>query len=230
MLREILVRDWILNRTAVLVSFGIFSAFEVYAVLSMDGPREWLVFASIFCAFLALTMFTREDKFQATAWACTLPITRTDLVLARFVGAWVLVVAGLGSAMLIAVVVPGSRIDPVAGLDLTTVLIASAVVTGIVAVMLPFTVRFGMLGVMIFLVGAQMMGVLALSLGKFIQRQGGGTGRPIKDGLAQVGVALAEIREALTPDGFTVLVVAVLVLVNWLGYQASVFLFRRREF
>jgi len=231
MLPKLFIRDWILNRKIVLINFAVFSAFQVYSATQVSSARVWLVFASIYASFLAVTIFIREDKFGATGWACTLPVTRRELVLARFIEAWVMVLVALGAMTLLAAVVPGSVVSPADLLQPSTLLISATIVTLVLSLMQPFTIRFGFLGVMIFLIGMQVLGVVLLTALMALRRSGvlSGSGRPIADAISTLGSGLASVREALSPTPFVLLLLIVLLLTNWLGYRSAVFLFRRRE-
>jgi hypothetical protein len=229
MLPKLFLRDWILNRKIVLINFAIFSAFQIYSGTQVSSARVWLVFASIYASFLAVTLFIREDKFGATGWACTLPVTRRELVLARIIESWVMVLVALGAMALFAAIVPGSVVSPAELLQPSTLLISATIVTLILSLMQPFTIRFGFLGVMIFLIGMQVLGVVLLTALMALRRSGSVNGRPIADAISTLGSGLASVREALSPTPFALLLLIVLLLTNWLGYRSAVFLFRRRE-
>jgi hypothetical protein len=231
MLRELVWRDWILNRRTLLLSFAVFFAFQLYSILRMSSDRAWLVFAAIYASFLTIIPVVVEDTSQATASTCALPVTRTDVVRARFVASWVLTTAVLAVTAALPAVVPGSAVEPAIALQPGTLLAMATTVTAVVALMQPFTIRFGMLGVMIFLVSAQVLGGAALFLAARFRRPdgvGAGVG-PIRAGLSELSAAVTAVHDAVGPAGFVVVVLAALAVVNWLGYRFAVFLFRRRE-
>jgi ABC-type transport system involved in multi-copper enzyme maturation permease subunit len=227
MLPKLFVRDWILNRRVVLLNFAVFGAFQVYSLMRVDSSRAWLVFATIYASFLAVTIFIREDRFGATGWTCTLPVTRRKLVLARYLESWVMVLLALGATTLLAAVLPGSVVHPAEVLRPSTLLIAATIATLVLSLMQPFTIRFGFLGVMIFLVGMQVLGVALLTV--LLVLRGSGRGRPVVDAFSSLGDALIAVREALSPTSFVLLLLVTLILTNWLGYRSAVFLFGRRE-
>lgn len=229
MLPKLLHREWVLNRTTLLLMAGIFGAFEIFSATSVDSARAWIVMATLYAAFLTVALFVREDKFRATAWTCTLPVTRVELVRARFVAAWLMVVVALSGATVLAAIVPGGSVPVVELLDLSTLLIVATVATLIFAWVLPFTIRFGMLGIMLFLVVGQLAGATLLLVGSTINRRSGGGGRPIRAALGAIGDGLVSIREVLSPPLFAVAVVLTLIAVNWLAYRFSAYLFGRRE-
>ena len=230
MLPKLLYREWILNRQTLMLMLGIFVAYQIYALLNVGSARAWVVMAAGYAAFLTAALFIREDKFRATGWSCILPITRIELVRARFVASWSLVLAALVVATLLAVVLPGTHFAVSEIFDTSTLLIVAALTTLIFAWVLPFSIRFGMAGIIIFLIGAQIGGAVLLLIGSRLNRAGGNTGRPIRTTLAAISDALISAREALSPEWFTVVVVVLLVATNWLAYRFAAFLFERREF
>ena len=229
MLPKLLYREWILHRQVVMIMFGIFGAYQIYAVMNVNSARAWIVFATVYAAFLTAVLFIREDKFQATGWTCILPIKRIELVRARFISSWAMVAAALGGSILLATVMPGTKFPVGEILDTSTLLIVAALTTLIFAWVLPFSIRFGMVGIMIFLVGAQIGGVLLLLIGSRMNRASGDSRGPIRTALAAIGDTLVNAREALSPALFTVVVIIVLAAANWLAYRFAAFLFNRRE-
>ena len=232
MLRKLLHREWILNRTNVALMFAIYAAFQIYMVISIDSTRPWVVMATLYAAFLTTALFVREDKFRSTWWACTLPVTRLELIRARYIAAWWMVVTAFIGSVLLAALVPGSNVIVSEIFNPWTLLIAAALTTGIFVWVLPFTIRFGMLWLMIFLIGGQIVGAGLLVLGRMINRgsNAGTGGRPIRTALAAIGDAILGVREALTPVPFAIAVIVTLLVVNWLSYRFAAYMFRRREF
>lgn len=228
MLRRLLLRDWILHRRAYVPIVAIFAAFQVYFVLNADKPRLWLVFTSVYISFLTVVPFTRDDRFRTVAWSCTLPVSRSDLVKARFAGAWVLVAAVFLVAFALAALVPGSKLSGVLPADPEALLLAGAVVSFILILLLPFTIRFGFLGIVIGLVALQI-----LIAGSFVVSKATGRQDQVEGGVAAAfwplidGIVAA--RESLTPPWFFLAALLSLILLNWVGYRFALALFRRRE-
>jgi hypothetical protein len=75
----------------------------------------------------------------------------------------------------------------------------------------------------------QVLGVAMLTILLVLRGRGSGGGRPIAEAISSLGNGLAAIRETLSPTPFALLVLATLILTNWLGYRSAVFLFGRRE-
>ena len=214
MLPRLLQREWILNRQNVAIMFAIYGAYQVYVLRSVDSTRPFVVMAALFAAFLTSALFVREDKFRSAWWACTLPVTRLELIRARYLAAWSMVLAALAGSTLLAVVVPGSAVLVAEVFNPSTLLIAATGTTLIFAWVLPFTIRFGMFGLMVFLIGAQVAGAGLLVLGRTLGRRTGAGGRPIRTALAAIGDTVVAAREALTPGIFAVVVIVLLIVVN----------------
>jgi hypothetical protein len=229
MLRDLLYREWLLNRLHLLIVLAMVAAFEIYFLLNVDSQRMWLVFTGVFMAFQTIVPFTREDKFQSAGWVLTLPVRREQVVRARWAGAWLLVLAGLLMSTVVGLLLPGSQLVLSQALIPDTVLLAAAIVSIILVLLLPFTIRFGLTGVLIFMVAAQILGAALL----VVAVMGGGR-RSLGQGLHALieGTrgALLGIQAAMTPTVFHVAALAALVLLNWLGYRFALALYRRREF
>jgi hypothetical protein len=229
MLHKLLMREWILTRRALLTIAGIYLAFEAYFVCRTSSARQYLIFAAIYASFLTLTLFLREDKFRAASWSCTLPISRRDLVRARFLGAWILVMGNLALALVLARIMPGRAVQAAAVLDPATLFLAAFAVTIVLALMLPFAIRFGLLGVMIFLVGTQLLGTTVLLIAVRTRGRARASKGMLAGGIEVLTEALVALRDFLSPPIFYLAAAVVLIIVNWLGYRLAVAMFRRLE-
>ncbi len=230
MLHRLLMREWILTRRAMVAIVGIYLAFEAYFVCRISSPRQYLIFAAVYASFLALVLLLREDKFHATAWSCTLPVCRRDLVRARFLGAWISVIGYLALALALAAIMPWSAVSAAAALDWATIFLAATVVTTVLALMFPFAIRLGLLGVMIFLVAIQILGSVLLLIAVNMRGRARTSGGLLSGGMEALTDGLVALRDFLSPTVFYLAAAAALIIINWLGYLLAVALFRRREF
>jgi hypothetical protein len=230
MLRSLLYREWMLNRLPLLIVLAMFAAVQVYFVLRVDAPRLWMVFTGVFMAFQTIVPFTREDKFQSAGWTCTLPVLRREIVQARWAGAWLCILAGLLIAVLMDLLLPGTQAKLAQAMLPDTLLLVATVVTLILVLALPFTIRYGLMGVMIFMVVAQLTGAALLVVVMMSRGRNGGIGRALHTIIEGTRGGLLSMQEALTPTVFHVTVLAALLLLNWLGYRLAVALYHRREF
>jgi hypothetical protein len=224
MLRRLVLRDLRLTRTPLLANGAVFVAFLVYMAIEVSTPRVYGVFAAIMMAFLPVVIFAREDLAKAAIATCVLPVSRTEVVRARFAGAWLLMGGGLAAGLAIGAVVPGSRVGGTALLAPGVLLPALSVLALAAALLLPLAVRFGFTGVIAFLVTAQGIGLVLVLLARAGHgpRGGGGIG-------ARIRSAAAAAEAALGPAGATVALLAALALLTLTSYRVCLALFRRRE-
>lgn len=229
MLRRLLLKDWILNRRALLIILAIYAAFQIYLVLRISHTKPWIVFTCVYASFLTIVPLTREDKFRAGAWARTLPVSRAELVGAHFIGSWLMVTAACLTALALAAALPGSRVDPALVLEPRALLLAASFVSVILCLLVPFTLRYGLMGVMIFLVAFQVLGVVAL----FVAVATGGMKHVeagVRAAFALAGSGVDAARDVLPPAVFALAAVAALSALNWTGYRFALALYNRREF
>lgn len=230
MLRSLIYRDWMLNRLHLLIVLGIFSLFQIYFVLRTDSARMWIVFSGFYLAFQTFVPFSREDKFRSGGWTCTLPVSRPAIVRARWIGAWILILAGFLVALALGLVLPGSRMEVGEALTPDTLLLAAAVISLLLLPLLPFTIRYGVAGILIFAVVAQLLGAALLVVAILGGGGAAGVGRVIHRTIEGTRAGLLAMQAAMSPAWFHVAALGAVVLVNWLGYRLAVALYRRREF
>ncbi len=229
MLTRLLRRDWILNRRGLVPVVAIFAAFQVFLIqLPFDLLRLWLVLTCIFASGMIVVPFARDEKFRTAASSCTLPISRADLVRARYVGAWALVAGTLLVAFALAALVPGSSISPAAAFDPGALLLAGTIVTVILVTLLPFVIRFGLRGMAILLIPFNLLLPIVFVVSKATGRQDDVEGRVLA-GLGALAEWTVVLRESLSTPVFYPAVLLSLVLLNWASYRLALALFRRRE-
>jgi len=229
MLPELLRRDWVLNRRAVVALSAIFAAFLVFFVqVPSDLPPIWLFLTCLWAAFIAIVPIARDHTFRAVAWSCTLPVSRADLVRARYAAAWVLVAGVVAAALALAVLVPGSKVSVAFVFDLDTLLAAAGFVTFLLALALPFLIRFGILGLAVFLVPINILLPVVFVVSKVTGNQDNVEGA-VLGWIGAIADAVAGLRDGLSRPVFYVAVLLLLVFTNWASYRLALALFRRRE-
>jgi hypothetical protein len=217
-------KDLIFNRRVLGWNFAFYLLFlPVYASLVSDvPPGTYAGFAALVCSMVPLTLVAREDKFRTTALTCSLPVTRDAVVSARYWG------GGLVTLAAIAVILAAGYLVPQTGLAErglgTGPLLAAFTVAGLVqAALLPFTIRFGIAGLMVFLVGAQVVGMGAFLSGMLV-------GYDALRGLIRtISLALAAVRAAAGEGGLAVVLVTAVLLLNLVSLALARRLFRARE-
>ncbi len=232
---DVLRQNWILLRRDLLLHWRvlapsalIFAAFQAWFITEVNRPTLWLVFACVYMSFLTVIPINVDDKAGTAAWSCTLPVTRADLVRGRYVTAWAMVVGFFAVGVALAAYMPGSKLSATMLLVPDRLLLTIGIVTFILGLLIPFTLQFGLMGVMLMLVVLQIVGA-----GLFVVAKLTGAMDAVEGGVAVPFRALAAgitaLREALPSPVFQLVLLAVLVLLNWGSYRFALALFRRKE-
>lgn len=220
-MRELILKDLILGKRHLLVVAGLFALYMGVFGSSISKPGLFAGFAAFMFVFGALSLFIRDDRFRAVGFALSLPTTRRDVLLERYVLGWALMAALYALAAGLAALVPGSKLGA-AGFRPTILLGAASAASLFFGLMMPMSVRFGQAGVLATLVVLQVLGIAALSLGALT----GG----IKGLVGTVGASVGAVRAALGPAGSTAALLAVLALWNAASYAVSLRIFERKEY
>ena len=222
---KIVRMDLILNRNAILLNASVLGAFFLYMVWrGPERPMSFAVFCSLMVSFLPLPIVTREDKFKAIGLGCSLPVARRTIVMARYALSFGLAGAGLFLVGAAAAWMPNSVMTPELLFQSGPVLAALSISTIALALLLPFTLRFGALGLMVALVGFQVLGITLFTL---VQLRGPAVGGGL-GGMIARGIMGA--HERLGPVGFDVLLIVFLLALLSASLAVSVWVFQRREF
>jgi ABC-type transport system involved in multi-copper enzyme maturation permease subunit len=222
---RVIRKDLILNRDALVTNAVIFMGFAAYLGWEPDTPvMVYIWLTSLMFTFLSITVIAREDKFRAAALTCSLPVTRRTIVQARYVLSFGLGAVGVVTAFSLGALLPFSQLPVDELLGARTVLLAVTVVVLALGVLLPFTVRFGVFGVFVFLIAAQVLGVIALVMGRLF-----GGRVPIRQAIGGVVAAIQTLQAQLGNGGFDVLLLVVLSLVLGASYLLSQRVFAHRE-
>ena len=224
MLRNLIRKDLILSRKAFLWT-GL--PFLVYAAIMASEPsvhlREYLVLSAILCALMPVSAFGREDKFKAAPLTCSLPVTRRAMVQARYALAAGCGVIGTAGALALAMLWPWGHFTAADVLNLPTILFAVSAVVVIASLLMPLVFRFGLFGLIWFLVGTQVLGV-AVTLAATLT--GPGAVRPLFRGLGRLVAGLhARLGDPVT----AAVAVAGLAVLAAVSMQVSVVLSERRD-
>jgi len=188
-------------------------------------PKPFVVFGCIVAAMAPMAAVAQEDKFKTLSLTCSLPVRRDDVVTAKYAGAWLTGLAGY-----LGIVAVGLVLSPVSfpasslcRLDLVFTAVLTLAVT--ISLLLPFTLRFGLMGLLLFGVIAQILGIVAFGLMVV------GVGRQlIRASIGSVVGAMARLEDFLGEPGYSIALLAGAVALNLGSYLAARRLFRQREF
>jgi hypothetical protein len=222
MLRKALRKDLLLNARHLWAILPWF-LWVAYAMAEPNAGRITAVGAAFMGALMATTIAAREDKLHTTATLASLPVSRSTLVEARYLVAYVVGAATYLVVVVMAAALPWS-VQRVAELvEVRTVLLTLTLATAAIALMMPVVVRFGIFGVVLVLVALQLAGVVVMVAFEFFgSRSAAGVFGVIERGIVALHGGLARPPVILETA-------VVLALAIWLSFRLSVFLAERRD-
>ncbi len=207
-----------------LALFGLaYPVYMGYFGARMNSQRAFLVLAAFVFTILPLSVMAREDRFKAAAFWLCLPVTRRDHVLSRYLLGWALMIPLFAAMIAVVFIMPGGKATASSLLAPPMLLQALAYMTLAFAGLMPLLVRFGMTGLLVFLIGLQVLGIAAMLVSR-------DSVRLIKAAIGAVGRAIASAESSFGLPGAVLAAVAVLFALNALSFAASMALFKRKEF
>jgi fatty acid desaturase len=220
---EWMLKDLRLHKKFIL-GFGV--AGMVYLGFFMsraNNPGVVSVFGAFLYSILPLLIFTREDKFKAAAFNLSLPGTRKEFLLARYLSGWLLMLSLYAGTSLLTIILPGTKLGPSTVFQARTVLTVLAFMAILFAALIPLIVAFGWTGLIAMLVFFQVLGIVFMLLVT--------TFRPeLRAVIDRIGRAAGAAQSVIGPAGFATALVAFLLLLNFVSFRVSVHLFERKEF
>jgi hypothetical protein len=218
--------EYLLNRRQVVIIMGIFTAYFAFMASRIDSPRAFIVLTSLMIGLSMPFIFLgREDKFKTAALVCSLPVRRSTVVTAKYAAAWTAIGAGAVYAVLFIALCPFAKFSIGELLTARNLTAGLCLISLFLAVILPFTLRFGLSGVIVLLVGTQLLGVLLFAL---IQIPGGPT-RRIALVLRGIEGALRALMTGEATPLFLSVCLAAVAAVNLLSLLLSRALYARRD-
>lgn len=225
---KIMRQDLIFNRNNLFIILSIMTGFFIYFSYRAEdfSPRAFFLLAALYVgASIGVILVSREDKHKTGALTCSLPVRRSTIVAARFVLTWALMLLTLVYVTVLTAVLPFSRIDLASTVNVKFVLVGLLILSVVFSLMLPFTIRFGVTGVILFLVAGQILGILVLLLANFFGPGRIGLTSPLRS-------AVRGLRFLLGPESGAVhmlLAAAAIVVLNAGSYIISRALYVRRD-
>lgn len=223
---KILRLEYLFNRKQILIVLAIFTAYFAYMAYQIPSPRVFLVTTSLMIGLsIPFTVLGREDKFKTASLVCSLPIKRATVVVGKYVATWVAIVLGLIYALVLAAVLPFAKVSVGSILTLKSLLISLLLMSVMFAVILPFTIRFGFVGIIILLVGLQFLGVIALVLAQAMK----GANNPMRVLFRTAESGLKGLLYHEATSGFFLALLAAIMAVNVVSLLISTALYARRS-
>ena len=224
-MRKLIIKDLIMNRNALVANLFILASFLVFMASWEEGASvgTFAFFAGIMMAFIPAMVVTREDKFKAMSLGCSLPVSRKDIVRARYLFSVGAAILGVLFAFTLASLAPTSQLSAAELFNWPTLLRSLSVTILLISLLLPFTLRFGALGLILVLAGSQVLGIVALTMVKVTQSS---TDQRLVDSIVRT---VGGLYLRLGPGGANLVVLALLATALWASYALSAWVFQRRE-
>jgi ABC-2 type transport system permease protein len=224
---KLLRMEFIFNRKQILIILAIFSAYFAYMITRFSSPRFFLVITSLMVGLaIPIMIVGREDKFKTAALVCSLPVRRSEVVLAKYAINWIMIGFSLAYSLFLAAIFPFAKVSVAGILNLKSLLISLALISLFFCFILPFTTRFGFVGIIIFLVATQVLGIVMILLRQFL-------GPRLNLLRATLGNLEKGLRYVLNHPGtpaFLLVLVAAILLFNAVSFFITRWLYARREF
>jgi ABC-type transport system involved in multi-copper enzyme maturation permease subunit len=221
-MRELILKDFYLNKRYILTQGPFLSLIAGYFAWRGNSPSAYAFFASFMYFFVGLLLYTREDKFKSIGLSLSLPATRREIMAGRYLVIWTVMISLFVLGILVAGLLPGKALAFSALVEPRTLLTALITMALCLSFFMPFFVSFGLAGLMVFLIAAQVLGIVTLMLwGRFDL---------IRAVLGSIGKAIAPIRSGLGPTGSAGALVFLLLVLNYASFRLSMYLFQRKDF
>jgi len=222
MLRNALRKDLLLNARHL---WGILPWFlwVAYAMSEPDAGRITAVGAAFIGALMATTIAAREDKLRTSPTLASLPVSRRTLVEARYLVAYIVGTATYVIVVVMAAALPWSVQRAAELIELRTLLLTLTLASMAIALLMPVVIRYGMLGVMVFLGVFQVLGVAVMVAFEFFGS------RSAIGVFSAIERRIAALHQGLNQPVVILETAAVVALAIWLSFRLSVFLAERRD-
>jgi ABC-2 type transport system permease protein len=221
---NLILKDLILNKKFLLwvgLSFIIYMGFFGSRI---DNPKIDTLFITFLGFIVPVMIFSREDKFKATPLSCSLPTTRRQIILARYILGWTLMLVFCVLGTMAILVAPGHKLGPSNFLNVRIIFLALAFMTLYFAVLMPLLIRFGIVGFFVFLISLQLLAFITQFLvwEKVLKLD-------LKALIAWIRNFFISLNSHLGTAGYYAFLVILMVLLSVASFACSVFIFKRKD-
>jgi hypothetical protein len=219
---DLIRRDFRLHKKFILFLGVFYLVYIGFFGSRLEHPSILSVIVPFLCVIFPVSIFGREDRFKSLCFALSLPTTRDEFLRARYALSWILMGAVYAASTILMVVFPGGKLRAAAAFDLRQILMTLAFMTLFFGILMPLSVRFGWMGLIVFLIALQILGAVVLILRLII--------RGVLPLIRTVPRAIDVLLSSLGPAGGAAAVVLVLVLLNVASFRVGAAVFRAKEF
>lgn len=223
---KLIRKELILNKKLLIINFLIITLYFIWASTQVDSYRAYLVMVCLLVSLaIPMSCIAREEKFKTGILTCSLPFRRSTIVASKYATSWILMAVGWVYAVLVSAVNPFSAFDAGSIFTLKYMLLSLFFLSIFFVFFLPFVIRFGVTGIIIFLVLSQLLALLAMVIISIMGKKGN-IFNSVLQGMEQA------IRYILNHEGtvvFYLIVLASVFLLNFLSIKAAQVLYSRKE-
>jgi hypothetical protein len=226
MILNLMRKDLVLYRSMIpWVAVSIAMNVVILAIES-DRAASFLGFGAFIAGLLPVMISGGEERSRTNAFACTLPVRRSGIVLGRYLLPFVLFPGWMAFCACLVWVLEGFRI-PAGMLRLDVIVYALAVQALTVSIATPLILSLGFIGLVVGLVAVQVLALGVLVVGpRFGLRHGIFA---IEDAVRSIGPGLRAMRASLGDPVFYLAGFAALAALMALSCTVSCTLFQRRN-
>jgi hypothetical protein len=223
---KLMRKDLLLSWSLLIAIFGSTAANVL--IWAIEGGRAGFVlaFGSTIAGFLPIMISGRDDRYRTNAFACALPVSRRQIVLARYLLCPVLFPVWTLCLILMLWAFSGFRL-PAELLRPDAYITALAVQALAVAVFAPLMLRFGYKGFVYGLIGLQVLGLLVLVVGSRVGLAGGILA--FEGAIGRIGPGVRDLHARMGDAAFFPAAVAAVAATLGLSYFVSCVLYQRRD-
>jgi len=223
-MRSLILKDLILNKKFILLIGIPYSVYIGWLGSKVVSTREYMVVGAFILSIVPILCYARDDKFKGAVLSASLPVTRRDIVLSRYATSWLLMIVFYLLSTAVALVFPESKLTLGNVLNIKMILIFMLFLTVFISLLLPLLTKFGMVGMFVFIIGLQVLGIVGLWLASAKI-----TIVNLKSLIPGIGSLFAWVNSHLGAVGYLAFLFGLVLLLNFISFKCSEFIFKRKE-
>lgn len=221
---NLLRKDLILNRRNFSIFVPMATVMMCFYARENMSAHIFVTFGCLFMAMIPIAAIAQEDKFKAMMLNCSLPVDRKTIIRSKYLGAWLVGLAGFLYIALIGMVLPWADFLAADFFNVRRLIGLLTLLTFVIGGLFPFALRFGVMGLIVFFVSFQLLGTSLFAL-----TSSGILGFSIRGGVQGAMHALNTLKESLGFTLFGWVWLMVLAILNTLSYLLAQRLFRNKD-
>jgi ABC-type transport system involved in multi-copper enzyme maturation permease subunit len=226
-------KELIVQKLILLIMLGVGTLY--FPILIHRSDAGGIVILSFLWGFVfPFILLVRDQKSNGMIFSLSLPVTRRNYVLSKYIFGWALLFAVVLYAILystlVVTITGGNAYDIYRGASVYTYLRGFFIVGSIIAVLFPLSFRYGtVIGFLIFAVSLNLLGIIVF----FISRTLSEAGNSIEEFVSSIFSFISGVSnyflESMGELIFIPFVILLMFAINYVSFKASVILFKKRD-